>query len=493
MLTRLEVTGFKNLVGVDIYFGPFTCVAGANGVGKSNLFDAITFLSALANYPLTDAALRVRDSGGRSGDLKSLFHRSGSDYRDNMSFAAEMIVPERGVDDLGQEARANFTFLRYELELIFRPLGGPQMLGALEILREELYSIEHADIDKHLPFPHDAETWQKSSLRGQRRTRSFISTESAEQPMVRIHPDGSSVGSRTLTAPSLPRTVLSVANAAEMPTATLAKSEMRSWQLLQLEPTALRSPDSFSAPPKLAANGAHLAAALFSLARRNAQQQPDLSPSVAEAQTYAQVANRLSELIDGVRDVTVDRDERRSLLTLYLTDRDGTRFPARELSDGTLRFLALSVLELDRQAQGLICLEEPENGIHPARISAILQLLRDMATNPNESTGEDNPLRQVIVNTHSPAVVKLVPDDALLVASIKRTASHGEVSQHVAFECLSDTWRAKAGMKSVAKGQLLAYLNPEGAPADESRPIKRVMDRADLQQYLPFTYSAEAR
>lgn len=41
MLTRLKVSGFKNLVDVDVRFGPFTCVAGANGVGKSNLFDAI--------------------------------------------------------------------------------------------------------------------------------------------------------------------------------------------------------------------------------------------------------------------------------------------------------------------------------------------------------------------------------------------------------------------------------------------------------------------
>ena len=32
MLTRLKVNGFKNLVDVDVRFGPFTCVAGVNGV-----------------------------------------------------------------------------------------------------------------------------------------------------------------------------------------------------------------------------------------------------------------------------------------------------------------------------------------------------------------------------------------------------------------------------------------------------------------------------
>ena len=78
MLTRLIVDGFKNLVGADVRFGPFTCVAGVNGVGKSNLFDAIRFLSLTANYYLLEAALRVRDEAGQNNDVRGLFHRIGA-------------------------------------------------------------------------------------------------------------------------------------------------------------------------------------------------------------------------------------------------------------------------------------------------------------------------------------------------------------------------------------------------------------------------------
>jgi len=31
MITRMKISGFKNLVDVNVRFGPFTCVAGANG------------------------------------------------------------------------------------------------------------------------------------------------------------------------------------------------------------------------------------------------------------------------------------------------------------------------------------------------------------------------------------------------------------------------------------------------------------------------------
>jgi predicted ATPase len=59
----------------------------------------------------------------------------------------------------------------------------------------------------------------------------------------------------------------------------------------------------------------------------------------------------------------VDRDDKRELLTLKVTNRDGATYPANSLSDGTLRFLALTVLEMDTRAHGVVCLEEPENGM----------------------------------------------------------------------------------------------------------------------------------
>ncbi|MFY0529196.1 AAA family ATPase [Archangium gephyra] len=499
MLTRLKIDGFKNLKAVDIRFGPFTCVAGGNGVGKSNLFDAIRFLSALADRPLLDAALSVRSEGGVGGDLRSIFHHVGERYGRTMSFEVEMLVPRRGVDDLGQEAKASITFLRYELELEYREDEGGRSLDGLQIRHESLKHISLGDAKAHLPFDHSF-SWRRSVVTG-RRTSPFISTErSGEQTYIKLHGDGGKVGrTRQFLAESLPRTVLSSTTAAESPTALLARREMQSWRLLQLEPSALRAPDPYSAPSRLGTSGAHLPATLGRLAQIHRGRR---EKSGVSEQIYTRIANRLAQLVEGIRSVRIDADERRELLTLVVRDRDGTEHEARGLSDGTLRFLALCVLESDPEAQGLLCLEEPENGIHPERIPAMIRLMQDLAVDVDEPIGPDNPLRQVIINTHSPAVVSIVPDDSLVVAASEPMMLQGERFSVASFRWLPDTWRdpSTPQVESVSRGKLLAYLNPLGVIEQERRidkpkerkTGKRVMERLDLQMMLPLPTAADA-
>ena len=205
-------------------------------------------------------------------------------------------------------------------------------------------------------------------------------------------------------------------------------------------------------------DGSHLPATLYSLAHYgNPGDSDDYDTWV-----YEQIALRLSDLIDDVYEVSVDRDEKRQLLTLQVKDRNGRIFPARSLSDGTLRFLALAVLALDPFAQGVICLEEPENGIHPERIAAMLELLQDIAVDVTKPVATDNPLRQVIVNTHSPAVVHLVPPESLLIAETEQAIRNDNRFRKAVFRWLPKTWRSEASPeeKAVIMGNILAYLYP---------------------------------
>ena len=279
MLLRLRVTGFKNLYDVDIPFGPFTCIAGPNAAGKSNLFDAITFLSALADRPLLDAALSLRSRDNPGGDVRRLFHHVGSRYSTEMSFDAEMLVPGTAIDDLGQEAVATTTFLRYRLTLGYRESDATN--ARLEILREELQHIIKGDFVKHVTFPYGDE-WKSTVLLGRRFAPYFISTETdSGQVYVVVHQDRGTGGrNRKIATRQLPRTVLSTANAAESPTALIARREMQSWRLLQLEPSALRAPDSFNSTDRIDERGHHLPAALARLAKLRVRRGKALSQEV---------------------------------------------------------------------------------------------------------------------------------------------------------------------------------------------------------------------
>ncbi|MCU0226206.1 MAG: AAA family ATPase [Bryobacterales bacterium] len=470
MLTRLKIDGFKNLVGVDLHFGPFTCIVGPNGIGKSNVLDAIAFLSAMSREPFHEAALKVRSDSGRHGDIRHLFHRSGDSTIDTMRFEAEMLVPATGVDDLGQPATATITSLRYVLELRLRSgyQGGSD--SPLELAHESLEPIKLGDVAENLHFEHSVK-WRKSVASGRRSGKStasgktsgseFISTKiDSDKRYIRLHQDNRQGRPRDLLASLLPRTVLSSTNAVESPTATLARKEMESWRILQLEPSLLREPDSFNSQPQISARGEHMAATLYRMAGGSLNGFVESSESDDESgNVYARIANRLAELYEDVQTLWVDRDEKRELLTVCVRTRNQETFPARALSDGTLRFLALSILEADDRAQGLVCLEEPENGIHPFRIPYMIQLLTDMAVDTQDSVSTFNPLRQVIINTHSPIVASNVPAQSLLVAVPRKVAESGKVRKFVDFQCVKDTWRHKGGLSAaVAQGELQTYL-----------------------------------
>lgn len=480
MLTRLRLQGFKSFEDTEVRFGPFTCIAGANGVGKSNLFDAIQFLRDLTEFPIIEAASRVRDPAGKTGDIRAIFMQ-GAGQPPDVHIEAEFIVPDRVYDEFNREALPSATFLRYKLG--FRYVAAIGKIGErIELLTESLTYIQKGAKAKDiLGFPTSPQ-FRNSAIKN-RRGRDFVSTVVNESgdTTIRLHQEGGVGGGRPFLVPAANsnKTVVGGITTNDYPTVLAARREMQSWILLQLEPSALRQPDAFSADSHLTANGAHMAATLLRLG----------------AET--EVSNRLAALLDDIDSVFVEKDESRRTYLLNVRGRDGVNHSARSLSDGTLRFLALAILAADSGSGRLLCLEEPENGIHPSRIPAILKLLRDMAVNPQmavdtheregvlaegqtgmikaehdqgelpmDVTGSDNPLRQVIINTHSPAVVSSLDPNDLLMARLVRKKG---VSRTV-FEFVANNWRVKPQplVAPLPPGILLDYLS--NAPDMESVP-----------------------
>ncbi|MBK8256437.1 MAG: AAA family ATPase [Polyangiaceae bacterium] len=80
--------------------------------------------------------------------------------------------------------------------------------------------------------------------------------------------------------------------------------------------------------------------------------------------------------------------------------------PARRISDGTLRFLALLVTLLSDDPPPLICIEEPELGLHPDALSVVAELLVEASAR-----------MQLVVTTHSDVLVSRINEpESLLIA-----------------------------------------------------------------------------
>ncbi|UYG07541.1 AAA family ATPase [Halomonas sp. M4R1S46] len=447
MLTKLEVHGFKNLLNFELHLGSFTCLAGLNGVGKSNIFDAIKFLSLLSNDTIMDAAQKVRDSDSSSPE--DIFWTDGESSLDEIFLAAEMLINKEVHDDFGREATATSTFLRYEVKIAKNHENSNGATRAsLFLSHEQLDYFTKHETPSHILFPHSASLFRQSTVMNKRRGKSYISTSrDGDIIEIRLHQDDGSRGKpQTFPAEQAPKTVLANTNNNAWPTILAARREMLSWRFLALEPSAMRRSNNMYDPQKISTSGDYLASTFQKLLKK-------------DLKSKFRVSQQLSTILP-VSGVRLDTNEIRQLLTIEVKERSGAYLPTRALSDGTLRFLTLCIMAEDSDFEGLLCFEEPENGIHPAKMREIYDLLTGMSVDTHDVVNEENPMRQVIIATHSPTMVQLQnEEDLVYVESVKTKGPNGLPTNTLRTKSLHGTWRSKESGKYISKASIGAYLS----------------------------------
>jgi predicted ATPase len=174
----------------------------------------------------------------------------------------------------------------------------------------------------------------------------------------------------------------------------------------------------------------------------------------------SRVASRLTRIIPTV-DIRVDDDKSRQILTVEVKERAGAYLPARVLSDGTLRFLALCIMAEDNEFRGTLCFEEPENGIHPEKMKSMYELLKSLAVDPFEEISDENVLRQIIIATHSPVMVNLQdPRDLIYADVVKVKTQEGKVTNTIRAKSIRNTWRCENNkVQAIEVGSIVAYLS----------------------------------
>ena len=106
---------------------------------------------------------------------------------------------------------------------------------------------------------------------------------------------------------------------------------------------------------------------------------------------YQNFLESLKILYPGIKDVDVHVEG--GNVQIFMQENNGP-IPASRLSDGTLRYLFLLALLYDPNPPPLICLEEPELGLHPDVLPTLARLLREASART-----------QLIVTTHSPILI----------------------------------------------------------------------------------------
>ncbi len=205
-------------------------------------------------------------------------------------------------------------------------------------------------------------------------------------------------------------------------------------QYLALTEEGLRKPSGFLPRNelRLSANGGGLPGLYFAL--RNDREE-----------AFERILHGTRKLFPTVKTV---RTQPRSSTDLELEVElvDGTRVGIEQVSAGLLYYLAFAALPELLETQTTLLLEEPENGLHPARIREVLGVLREVTSGGRT---------QIILATHSPLVInELRPEE---VSVVTRTLEEGTkvtpITQTANFEKRSSVYALGELWLSYADGQ----------------------------------------
>ena len=128
--------------------------------------------------------------------------------------------------------------------------------------------------------------------------------------------------------------------------------------------------------------------------------------------SISHVSDYLNRLSEDFRKVHVRIEG--NAVRVYVQERHlSEATPSNRLSDGTLKFLCLMAVLLNPRPPLLICIEEPELGLHPDAVQLVVEALMEAAGR-----------MQLIVTTHSESLVDALSARPEAVVVCERDFDH---------------------------------------------------------------------
>ena len=379
---------------------PFNVLIGPNASGKSNFLDVLLFIKDMITSE--DGVMGAVQR--RAPDLSHLVWMM-EDVGEGFEFVIEYDLPEeyrvRSRDKQGKERL--YDRIKYMLKV------GTGEYGPAPV-REHLYLVESSSVSDSPPkrslFP---------TLLPDRplldTTKKKVRTPSGHRLVARRLEYGPRVYMRSELSPkpfnitldiSPLKSVLSVLLEDErrFRTSLWFRNVLRNSLLfIHLNVEKMRRPTPPNAPITFQPDGSNLPTVLLDLKKNHKQR-------------FLWYVSHVSATLKDVEDIEIHRRPEDNFLYIVLRYRYGLKAPSWVLSDGTLRFLALSAIPFLPPQNRIFLIEEPENGIHPRAVSSLLEVLK---------TASDN---QILIATHSPLILRqMQPEDILVFRKTREGAT----------------------------------------------------------------------
>ena len=370
-LRDFQAISYRSLRSIRLPIGRLNVVLGANGVGKTNLYRALQPLQASAAGTLS------QELAGEGG-MQSALWAGKRTPNDPVLLTLSA--------DFGEPGAA--TGYRYSIAVGLPPS----------------YTDEDGDIHATgNAFALEAQVKEESLVfEGGRRPEKLLERRgphltARDEAGVRQDIETELMASETALA--------SLQDPVRFPDLHAVRRTMLDWRFyhdLRTDASSpLRRPSLAVTSPTLASDGSNLAAVFATLVYIR-QDEEDLDRAIAEA-------------FPGAR-LIVPEPEREASFGMIFPDYPQRMFAASELSDGTLRYLALAGVLLAYRLPAFLALNEPEASLHPDLLDPLAQLIACAA----ERT-------QIWLVTHSQPLAEAI-------------ARYGKIKPRVVIKRKGETW-----------------------------------------------------
>lgn len=369
MITELRLRNWKSFFDATLFIDPITVIIGTNASGKSNIFDALKLLSALASpIDIMDIAKNVR--GGAEGIIRR------GEQMCNLTITME--------GDKSSEQ------LIYEVALAFDEQRNIYIKDESLILattKKNLVMFERKELDEMNKSLVSVALYTE----GKPRYQNFSAKTSVLSQIEYVN-----------CVRRIKDSTLTVVN------------NLRKIRLSNPIPERMR--DFAPLSKTIAEDASDLAGYLANLDEE------------LKSVTYEAILKYLKPLPDrDIKSIRADKIPMTDKAMLFCTEEWTTgqtqEQSALGMSDGTLRFAGIIAMLITAEDKALILLEELDKGVHPSRAKDLVKMLKEI--------GKQKKL-DIICTTHNATFVdELGPQMIPFISYIKRNEENGCTDIHL--------------------------------------------------------------